>query len=138
MAEIKITGKKVLRTIRKEFQDQFPYLGLSFQTPDQWNKAREQGGTITALDDGSRLSDVRTVPPPKDEKELSIHGRTLVKNLEDNFLKIYGLYVQVTYQKGDSVYYTGGDMDAMSLTQLNKNLEEDGGYKKKPGNASKK
>jgi len=137
MAEIKITGKKVLRTIRKEFQDQFPYLGLSFQTPDQWNKAREKGGTITVLDDGKKLAEVRTVPPPKDEKEISIHGRTMVKNLEDNFLKTYGLYVQVTCQKGDTVYYTSGDMDSMSLTQLNKKLEEDG-YKKKPGNASVK
>lgn len=136
MAEIKITGKKVLRTIRKEFQEQFPYLGLSFQTPDQWNKAREGGGSVTVLDDGSKLADVRTVPPPKDEKEISIHGRTMVKNLENNFLKIYGLHVQVTFQKDDTVYYTSGDMDDMSLTQLNKKLEESG-FKKKPGNASK-
>jgi hypothetical protein len=137
MAEITISGKKVLRTIRREFQEQFPYLGLSFQTPDQWKKAREKGGTVTVLDDGKKLAEVRTVPPPKDEKEISIHGRTLVKNLENNFLKTYGLHVQVTCQKGDSVYYTSGDMDDLSLTQLNKKLEEDG-YKKKPGNAGKK
>ena len=137
MAEIKITGKKVLRTIRREFQEQFPYLGLSFQTPEQWTKAREEGGTVTVLDDGKKLAEVRTVPPPRDEKEISIHGRTLVKNLEDNFLKTYGLHVQVTCQKGNTVYYTSGDMDAMSLTQLNLKLEGEG-YKKKPGNSSEK
>jgi len=137
MAEIKITGKKVLRTIRREFQEQFPFLGLSFQTPDQWNQAREKGGTIYVLDDGKKLAEVRTVPPPRDEKEISIHGRTLVKNLGDNFLKTYGLHVQVTCQKGDTVYYTSGEMNEMSLTQLNKKLETEG-YKKKPGNASVK
>ena len=137
MAEIKISGKKVMRTIRKEFQEQFPHLGLSFMTPDQWSKAREKGGTVTVIADDTKLAEVRTVPPPKDEKEISIHGRTLVKNLEENFLKTYGLHLQVTFAKGDSVYYTSGEMNDMSLTQLNKKLEAEG-YKKKPGNASAK
>jgi hypothetical protein len=137
MAEISISGKKALKTIRREFQEQFPYLGLSFYTPEQWNKAREKGGTVTVIPDDKRIAEVRTVPPPKDEKEISIHGRTLVKNLEDNFLKTYGLHLQVTFQKGTSVYYTSGDQDALSLTQLNKKLEDEG-YKKKPGNASSK
>jgi len=135
MAEIKISGKKVMRTIRREFQEQFPYLGLSFMTPEQWNKAQEKGGTVTVLPDDTKLAEVRTVPPPKDEKEISIHGRTLVKNLEENFLKTYGLHLQVTFAKGDSVYYTSGETNEMSLTQLNKKLETEG-YKKKPGNAS--
>lgn len=137
MADIKITGKKVLRTIRKEFQDQFPYLGLSFQTPEQWDKARKEAGSTSVLDDGKRLSEVRLVPPPKDEAEISIHGRTMVKNLENNFLKTYGLHVQVTFQKGNTVYYTSGDKDEMSLTQLNKKLEEEG-CTKKPGNGNAK
>jgi len=123
MPEIKISGKKVMRTIRKEFQEQFPYLGLSFMTPDQWAKANEKGGTVTVLADDTKLSEVRTVPPPKDEKEISIHGRTLVKNLESNFLKTYGLHLQVTFQKGDDVYYTNEAMSEMSLTQLNKKMD---------------
>ncbi len=97
------------------------------------DQGREKGGTVTAIDNGKRLSEVRTVPPPKEENELSIHGRTLVKNLENNFVKIYVIYAQVTFQKGETLYYTSGDMDSMSLTQLNKKLEEDGGYKKNPG-----
>jgi len=134
MAEIKITGKKVLRTINREFQEQFPYLGLAFFTPAEWAKVQE-GKTAARLDGGSKLADVRTVPPPKDEKELSIHGRTLVKNLEEKFLEIYGLKAQVIYQKGTQKYYTGTDgqgMNAMGLTQLNKKLEEEG-YEKHPG-----
>lgn len=39
MAEIKISGKKVLRTINREFNEQFPYLGLHFYTPEEWEKA---------------------------------------------------------------------------------------------------
>ena len=136
MAEITITGKKALRTIRKEFQEQFPYLGLSFLTPEEWNKARSNTPSVHPLPDDKRLSEVRTVPPPRDEKEFSIHGRTLVKNLEDNFLNKFGLYVLVTYQKGGTVYYTSGDNDKLSLTQLNKKLEEQG-YTKKPANAHK-
>ena len=136
MPEIKISGKKVMRTIRREFQEQFPYLGLSFMTPEQWAKANEKGGTVTVLADDTKLVDVRTVPPPKDEKEISVHGRTLVKNLESNFLDTYGLHLRVTFQKGDDVYYTNEAMNDMSLTQLNKKMGEDG-CKKKPGNASK-
>ncbi len=134
---IKISGKKILRTIRKEFQGRFPFLGLSFQTPEQWKQGKEKGGVISLLPDDKKLAEVRTVPPPKEGKEISIHGRTLVKNLKDTFLKTYGLYVQVTFQKGDTVYYTNAKMDDMSLTQLNNKMKEDGCVKK-PGNASKK
>ena len=131
MPDIKITGKKVLRTIHKEFQDQFPYLGLTFYTPDVWNTAREKGGTISPIPSDKKLAEVRTVPPPKDEKEISVHGRTLVKNLEDNFVKTYGLYAKVYFSKDDKFFYVSGDDHSLSLTQFNKKMEENG-CKKKP------
>jgi hypothetical protein len=133
MAEIKISGKKVLRTIHKDFQEQFPYLILKFYTPEEWKKS-QQGVSIYPLPGDKRLAEVRTVPPPKDENEISIHGRTLIKNLEENFLKTYGLHVQVCYHKigNTNYYYTSGDADSMSLTQFNKKLEDEGGYTKKP------
>lgn len=83
------------------------------------------------MDMGQRLAAVRKTVPAKDEKEISIHGRTLVKNLENNFLKTYGLYCQVIFRKGDERYYTSDDMDSMSLTQLNEKLKL-AGYSQKP------
>jgi hypothetical protein len=55
----------------------------------------------------------------------------LVKTLEDNFLKIYGLHVQVTFKKGAEAYYTGGELDSMNLANLNKKLEAEG-YMRNP------
>ena len=39
MAEIHITGQKMLKTINSEFQEAFPYLCLTFCSMDDW-KAR--------------------------------------------------------------------------------------------------
>lgn len=130
--DVTITGQKLLRTLDKEFQGQFPYLGLRFLSPQEWEKAQNNASTVSTLDHDQRLSAVRTIPPAKGEKEMSIHGRTLVKNLEEKFAKTYGIHLQVIYQKDDKLYYTAGGKDEMSLTQLNKYLEENG-YTKNPG-----
>ena len=135
---IEIDGRKRLRTIHKEFQEHYPYLGLCFLTPDQWKKAREKGGTVTVLDDDKKLAEVRTKPPVTGEdKEISIAPQTRVKSLEDKFLKIYGLHLQVSYMKGNQRYYTSGDMDEMNLNQLNKRLEVDGCTKNPPTTSGK-
>lgn len=131
MAEITISGKKALNTISREFQAQFPYLRLAFFTREEWERAQKGEPVVRPIDMTQRLAAVRTTIPAKDEKDLSIHGRTLVKNLENNFLKTYGLCVQVCYSKGGQGYYTSGSNDEMSLTQLNAQLERDG-YDKKP------
>lgn len=129
--EIKITGKKVIKTINKEFQKKFPYIMFTVMTPEEWDKARNKGGTRTILPGNSKLSDVRT-KTPKSSSEISIHGRTKVKNLEDNFVKIYGLHVQLSYgDKNGNFYYSGDQHHDLSLTQLNKTLE-DQGMKKTP------
>lgn len=126
MAEIKITGKKNLSTINREFQEQFPYLSLQFFTKEEWDNAQKGAPTIHELDKSQRLAAVRVTKPATDEKELSIHGRTLVKNLENNFFRLYGICAQVCYAKGGSRYYTSGANDELSLTQLNAKLEKEG------------
>ncbi len=131
MAEMKITGKKVIKTINKEFQKQFPYLIFTLFTPEEWEKSRTEGGTRSYLPGNTRLADARTITP-KRSSDFSIHGRTKVKNLEDNFLKTFGLHVQISYgNKEGKFYYTSDDDDELSLTQLNKKMEEKG-MKKKP------
>jgi hypothetical protein len=129
--EIKITGKKVIKTINKELQSKFPYLLLALMTPEEWEKSRKQGGKRKALLGNARLADVRT-KTPKEASMFSIHGRTKVKNLEDNFVENFGLHVQLCYaDKKDNFYYSGEDHDELSLTQLNREMEEKG-MKKKP------
>jgi hypothetical protein len=129
--EIKITGKKIIKTINKEFQSKFPYLMFSVMSPEEWEKARNKGGTREILPGNARLADVRTKTPKK-STQFSIHGRTKVKNLEDNFVKTYGLHVQLCYgDKNGEFFYTGDEHDTLSLTQLNKAIE-DRGMKKKP------
>jgi hypothetical protein len=129
--EIKITGKKVIKTINKEFQAKFPYILFTLMSPEEWEKSREKGGKRKKLHGSERLADVRTKTPKKSTL-FSIHGRTKVKNLEDNFVKTYGLHVQLGCgdKKGD-FYYTADEYDDLSLTQLNKTFE-DQGMKKKP------
>jgi len=126
MSDIKITGKKYIKTINKEFQTKFPYLMLSFMTPVEWEKSRNQEGKSKALSGKTKLSDVRTVTP-KSSSEISIHGSTKIKNLENNFFKIYGLHAQVCYaDKNGKFYYTGEKSDEFTLSQLNKQMEERG------------
>jgi len=130
MAEIHITGQKMLKTINSEFQEAFPYLRLTFCSMDDWKKATGKGGTIHGFDQSQRLSDVR-VKKDTNAGEISIHGRTLVKNLEKSFYSVYGICCQVCYNEKDGKrYYTSGTYDEMTLTQLNKELEARGCQKK--------
>lgn len=126
MAELAISGKKSLSTINKEFQAQFPYLRLVFFSKEEWDKAQNGADRVQGLDMSLRLASARVTKPSTDEKELSIHGRTLVKNLENNFFKLYGICVQVCYKKNDRDYYTSGEQDDLSLSQLNARLEKEG------------
>ncbi len=75
-----------------------------------------------------KISEVRTKTSPGD---ISIHGRTHAGNLEKEFEKIFGLYVQVGWTESDgSRYYTSGGWDKWSLSKLRKYGEEKGWKKK--------
>lgn len=129
MAEIHITGQKMLKSINAEFQKNFPYLCLYFYTVENWNKTKS-GGSWPTIDVNKRLSEVRV--KKESTGEFSIHGRTLVKNLENNFYKIYGICCQVGWNEKDGHrYYTSGTHDDMTLSQLNKDFESKG-CKKNP------
>jgi len=125
--ELNITGQKKLKTINKEFQSQFPYLRLSFFTDEEAKKA-EKGESITGLSLDKKLSEVRT---KTSDEDLSIHGNTKIKTLEKKFHKIYGINVQVCFNDKKGRYYTSGTFDEMTLSKLNKFLEEHG-YIKNP------
>jgi len=130
MSEIKVTGNKKLKTLSKEFQEKFPYLFLAFLDDTQQDKAEGEGGRVTILPYDKTLSQVRKIKP-KNSKEISIHGRTKVSTLEKRFKEEYGINVQVSFADGKNAYYTSGELNEMTLSQLNRYLEENG-YKKNP------
>ena len=120
MAEgISVTGNKKLKTLKKEFNKKFPYVRLGVFPLSEKKKS-----TKHRHDAEKRISEVRTKTNPGD---ISIHGRTLVGNIEKQFEKIFGLYAQVCYTGSDGGrFYTTGSLDEMNLTQLNKHGEKEG------------
>ena len=120
MAEgISVTGNKKLKTLQKEFNNKFPYVRLGV-----FPLSNKKEFTKPKYDAEKRISEVRTKTNPGD---ISIHGRTLVGNIEKQFEKIFGLYAQVCYTKSDGGgHYTSGSLDEMNLTQLNKHGEKEG------------
>jgi hypothetical protein len=125
--ELKITSQKKLKTINKEFQEKFPYLMVQFFTDEEAQKAK-RGEKIIPLSLEKRLSEVKE----KDtDEEISIHGNTKVKTLEEKFHKAYGINIQVCYANEKGRYYTTGEVDEMTLSKLNSLLEKKG-YMKNP------
>ena len=49
MAEIHITGQKMLKSINAEFQEAFPYLRLTFCSVADWKKATGKVEPFMAL-----------------------------------------------------------------------------------------
>lgn len=127
MAEITVSANKKLKTLNSEFQDNFPYLMLVFCSEEEWNKTRDdEGQSMEYLDMNLYIRDVRTTKP-NDGQEMSIHGNTVVKKLEDNFLEFFGIYAQVCYRGPDGKgYYTSDELDTMTLSSLNSHLKEEG------------
>lgn len=123
--EITVTGNKKIRTLQKQFTDKFPYLRLAILPLSEKGKKRQR-----QHDNNLNLSAVRTVVNPG---KISLHGRTLVGNIEKRFEETFGLYAQVCWTKSNGKrYYTSGSEDQMNLTQLNKRGEEKGWQKGQP------
>jgi hypothetical protein len=117
---INVTGSKMIKTLQKEFNEAFPYLRISIYPLSEKRKNKK-----SPYSGDNRISEVRK---KVSSGEISIHGRTLVKNLETAFEKEYGLYAKICYTKKDgSRYHTGsGIYNEMSLTQLNMEGEKEG------------
>lgn len=117
--EINVTGQKKLATLRKEFTEKFPYLRLGIFPLTEKDKDRK-----TQYDQDKTISEVRTKVNPGN---ISIHGKFKVATLEEEFEKVYGLYVQVCYTKADGTgYFSSGKADDMTLTALNEHGKKSG------------
>lgn len=131
--EITTTGSKKLKTLMKEFNEQYPYLRLGIYDFSAKEKVLA-GEEINSLDIEKRLCDVRT---KVGDGEITITGNKFIGNLEKEFEKIFGLYVQVCYtSSSDDRFYSSGfqklpegisedDLKNPEIVALLENLNDD-------------
>ena len=121
--EVTTPGSKKLKTLKKEFNDHFPYLSIHIHSSSMAAKAKK-GETIYSLDSEKTLTEVRE---KTGSGTISFSGRKKVKTIEQEFNEIFGLYVQICYtdSKG-SRFYTSGSGDEKTLTELNREKESAG------------
>jgi hypothetical protein len=121
--EVTTTGSKKLKTLKKEFNEHFPYLRLNIHSSSMALKAKK-GETIYNLDIEKTLTEVRE---KTGSGSISLSGRKKVKTIEHEFNEIFGLYVQICYtdSKGGRFYTTGSE-DDKTLTELNRDKEAAG------------
>ena len=123
MATISVSGNKKIGTLRKEFNQQFPYLRLGIY----YSYMREtvaKGGTITNIDNDKTLASVRRGDTGG---TISISGNKKIKSLEKEFDTEFGLYAQVCYtEKNGKRYYTSGSDDEKTLSAFNAECEKNG------------
>lgn len=126
--DLSITGQKKVKTVMKEFNEKFPYLSIKFY-PIEMKKNIQEGKPITQVDADKSIAEVRT---KKSSGDISINGRKLVGNIENEFEDQFGLLAQVCITSQDGkTYYTGKEYDSLSLSSLNKKMEELGYVKDK-------
>ena len=113
--EISVNGNKIIQTVQKEFSKKFEYLTLCFIVDADRGKSVNVRGINTL----KRISEVRK---KVSTKEISIHGRTKIQNLEDYFWKELGIACQVGICgfNGHKHYFPIGDwFNEGSLTAAN-------------------
>jgi len=122
--ELSMNGNTKLKTILQEFNDRFPFIRLSIYASTE----REKSSKVP-LDFEKTIADVRE---KKSSDPAIIRGGQKVKNLEKMINDVFGLYCQVSYtDKNGNNTYTTGNLDDMSLRELNAHGEENGWQKDK-------
>jgi len=107
---LSMNGKKKIETIQKEFTAKFPYLTLVFL-----DEAK------SGIEGSKTLAEVRK----SKGEDISIMASQKVNSLEKNFLKNYGLLVEVAYQLGSELVLTTSD-ENRTLNELNRWCELNG------------
>jgi hypothetical protein len=114
--EITVNGRKKLSTLQKEFSDAFNYLFIAFLDIADRNKT----GELNQIDLSKSISEVRS---RFSNEELSLNGRTLIKNIEKYFEKELGIYCQIGVHNynGKTLFIPTDDaFNNMGLTAANK------------------
>jgi hypothetical protein len=122
--EVSTNGRKKVATLMKEFNANFPYLRIRFYRPE--GKPYFDKGSLTEyrIDINKTLAEVRL---KKGNGEISFTGSKNVSTIEREFEAVFGLFVQICYTTKDGdMYYTTGEENKQSLTQLNRQKAAEG------------
>ena len=123
---VTVTGNKLVETLMKEFNSRFPYLQLCI-----FPLSMKSESSKTPVSPSLTIAQARAQAPSL-KKDFALDGDTVVKDVENFFIENHGLYVEICYyNKEGKGFYTSGDYDKMTLTDLNKEIEAQGGLKDK-------
>lgn len=113
--EITVNGRKKMSTLQREFSEKFEYLTLCFII----DADREKACSVKGIDTSKSLAETRK---KFSNEEISIHGRTMVKNIENYFWEKLGIACQIGIcnYNGHKHYFPLGSFNNFSLTQANK------------------
>jgi uncharacterized protein involved in tellurium resistance len=120
--DITVNGRKKLATLQKEFSEAFNYLFIAFIDVAD----KEKSGSLSQMDCSKSISEVRS---KISNEELSLNGRTLIKNVEKYFDKELGIYCQIGVHNygGKNLYIPTDDaFNNMGLTAANKWAQDNG------------
>ncbi len=94
---MKISIKKKLSDIQKEFNSKFPYLRLEFY---QEQRDAEEGKPSQQLLNADRT--IKEVSPDAPSEDLNIDGEFTVSTLKEKFMEKFGVNIQIFRKSGDS------------------------------------
>lgn len=119
---VSVNGRKKVSTLQKEFSTKFNFLFIAFIVPADRHKEVD----VRSLDNSKTLSELRT---KFSNDDLTLNGKTLVKNIEKYFWDNLGLACQIAVHnyKGKTLYFPIGDFfNGLSLTKANEWAETQG------------
>ncbi len=119
--EISVHGRKKMSTLQREFSEKFEYLTLCFII----DADREKSCSVKGIDTSKSLAETRK---KFSNEEISIHGRSMVKNIENYFWEQLGIACQIGIcnYSGHKHYFPIGSFNSLSLTQANKWAKDNG------------
>ncbi len=116
--KIKISDKRKISAVQKEFNDLFTYLRLEFFTKPHPRKGFDKLNLIVS--DNKTIGECRKI---HNSNSISITPGMKVSKLEQVFMDEFGLYVQV-FRKSGRVWLETTMTDDWTLQEQNKEGEE--------------
>lgn len=113
--EITVNGRKIMKTLQKEFSKKYEYLLLCFIV----DADREKNVNVKCIDTTKTIVEARK---KASDKELSIHGRSKVQTIEDFFWKELGIACQigiVNYSGHNYYFPIGSSFNEGTITAAN-------------------
>jgi hypothetical protein len=113
--ELTVNGRKLLKTLQKEFSKKYKFLFLAFIVDEDRGKSINVKSLNTSLT-------IKEARKQFSNEEISLTGSKVVRNMEKYFWKELGIAVQIAVKdyKGKKYYFPIGDyFNKLSLTKAN-------------------